>query len=166
LKIKGTIAGPDEGYARRGNWEAVEAARLLAKHSETAVPLLIDRISNADLQDMKWIYYALGRCGTPEAVEALKARALKETNCWWTNAVVYALSFAGERGKAALAYLKKAADWNLKGSIRRYREGKIGERDQDILFPEVRDVPPLPATITEMETAQPDAPANAGKPRR
>jgi len=146
LKIKGTVAGPDEAHARRGNWEAVEAARLLAKHSKATVPLLIARLERADRQDVKWVYYALGRCGTEEAVEALKANALKETNCWWTNAVIYALSLAGERGDIALRELAKVAEENLKGSIQRYREGRIGDRDADITFPEPKNIPSLPKT--------------------
>jgi tetratricopeptide (TPR) repeat protein len=166
VKIKGTVAGPDEAYARRGNWEATEAARMLSTHAEETVPLLIARLEHADRQDVKWLYYALGRCGTEQAVAALKSNAVKETNCWWTNAVVYALSLAGEKGDAVLTDLEEKAEGNLKGSITRYRQGKIGDRDEDVQFPALRGVPRLPAAPEELKIAQPALPADAGKPRR
>ena len=46
------------------------------------------------------------------------------------------------------------AEGNLKGSIARYRQGKIGDQDQDIGFPELRNVPLLPKTLKELEIAQ------------
>ena len=151
LKIRGTGAGPDEAYARRGNWQAIEAARLLASHADETVPLLIARLAKPDRQNVKWLYYALGRCGTKEAVAALEAHALRERNCWRTNAVVYALSLAGEKGEVALTQLEKQVGGNLQGSIIRYRQGKIGDQDEDIRFPELRHVPALPKALKELE---------------
>lgn len=157
LKIKGTLAGPDDADARRENWEATEAAGILARHADESVPLLIARLEKTDQQDVKWLYYALGRCGTEQAVAALKAHAVNETNCWWTDAVVYALSLAGEKGQAALTELEEKAGGNLKGSITRYRQGKIGDRDENVQFPALRRVPSLPATLEELKIAQPPA---------
>jgi hypothetical protein len=115
---------------------------------------LIARLKEADRQDVKWLYYALGRCGTEQAVAALKSHALRETNCWYTDAVVYALSLAGKRGEAVLAELEKKAEENLKGSITHYRQGKIGDHDKDVQFPELHNVPPLPKTLEKLEITQ------------
>jgi len=159
LKIKGTVAGPDEAYARRGNFEAVEAANLLAASVEKTVPLLIARLDEVNSQDMKWVYYALGRCGTPAAVGALKSRAMKETNCWWTNAVVYSISLAGRNGERALNELTKVAGGNLARSIERHREGTLGQADQEIRFPPLGDVELLPVSPGEL----PQGPRNNGE---
>ena len=153
LKIKGTLAGPDEETARMGNWEATEAACLLARHPDEAVPLLIARIPKADRQDVKWLYYALGRCGTEEAVASLTAYARQESNVWWVNAVVYALSLTGEKGEAALGKLEKEETRNshMKRAIARHRLGRLGGRD--VVFPQISPTDPFPRTLDEMRRA-------------
>ena len=151
LKAKRALVGPhvaDDRYYR--NWEAVQAAKLLARHSRHTVPLLIAKLETADADDARWLYYALGLCGTCAAVQTLKASVLKETDLESTNAAVYALSLAGTQGEAALDELADLADGHLKTSITLYREGKIGDRDQDIQFPEISRAPPLPRTLEDL----------------
>ena len=155
LKAKGTVAGPHEAYARRGNWEATQAAAILAQHTDQTVPLVVARLTRADAQDAKWLYYALGRCGTDEAIAALKKYALKETNSNWTDAVVYAVSLAGAKGDAALDGLAGQASGQLKGSITRYRRGFLGDQEKGIDFPELGNVPDLPKTAAGLRAVQP-----------
>ena len=135
LRIRGTTAGPENGYARRENWEAVEAARLLGAHPDSTENLLLARLGEADAHDRKWIFYALGLCGTKRAVARLQALALEETNGWWTNSVVYGLSLAGPQGRQAIDKLEFQAEGSLKWSIQHYREGRLGDGKKDPLFP-------------------------------
>ena len=151
LKIKGTVAGPHEAYARRGNWEATEAARLLEEHADKTAPLIIARLTEADRQDVKWLYYALGRCGTDEAITALTTHALTETNGNWTDAVVYALGLAGEKGDTAIKELVEKAEGNLKGSITRYRQGWLEDQEKDIDFPKLANVLVLPKSVDGLD---------------
>jgi tetratricopeptide (TPR) repeat protein len=148
LKIKGTNAGPEQHYVRQGNWEAVEAARLLAKHPDETVPLLTARLAAAKAEDRKWLYYALGRCGTDDAVATLKDRALRDDNVQSALTLVYSLSLAGEKGEAAIAELEKQATRWLQIALLHYRQGRIGDRDKDVAFPEARR---LPTSIEEMK---------------
>jgi len=149
LKIKGTVAGPEEERVRRENWEAVEAAGLLARHADETAPLLLARFDKVGREDWIWLYYALGRCGTREAVAAIK----KATHGWTssvTNTLLYSLALAGENGEAALAELEEEDEGNLKVFLERLREGKIGEEDRDIRFPQLHNVSGLPRTVEEL----------------
>ena len=142
-------------------------AKFLAKkRADSAVPLSFARGEVPDRDDMKWLYYALGMCGTKEAVATLKLYALRETNSWWTSAVVYALSLAGKRGEAALTTLEDKADGNLKISITHYRQGRIPYHDQEIRFPQLRKVSSLPSTWDVLKITQPTLPADPDKPPR
>jgi len=157
LKIKDTLAGPQDGYARRRTWEATEAARLLSRHADKTVPPIVAQLPEADRADVKWHYYALGLCGTDEAITALKTHALTETNGNWTDAVVYAISITGDKAAAALEELDTKARGQLKGSIARYRQGRLGDQEKDIDFPELSNVPVLPKSVDDLKAAeQPD----------
>ncbi len=153
LRVRGTVTGPYEADARKGNWMAVEAARLLAGHAEETVPLIVAKMKTADRQDVKWLWYALGVCGTPQAIQELKASALKESNIWWTKSVVYALSLAGQQGEAALNDLEKMAKGHLKRCIQDYRKGRLEEGGKGVAFPPLPRRPCLPRTLQALEAA-------------
>ncbi|KPK79178.1 MAG: hypothetical protein AMJ81_13665, partial [Phycisphaerae bacterium SM23_33] len=137
LKIKGALAGPEDYRARRGNWEAVEAARLLARRPDRSVPLLVQRLATAEQTDRKWLYYTLGRCGTARAVTVLKAAARGEHNIWWSRSVVYALAQAGLAGEAALKDLSGAPHHNLRCALDALQAGQFDEPEKDIVFPTI-----------------------------
>jgi hypothetical protein len=94
------------------NWQAVEAARLLGRDPAAAVPLLKAALPG-DSNAKAWIYYALGLCGTREAVEILLAQV---PNAYHEHAVIAALSEAGELGRKAIA------DLDARGIARQYIE--------------------------------------------
>lgn len=150
IKIKGTCAGPNEYDARRDNWEAIQASKILSMSPEAAVPLLAAKLEKTDNEGVMWLYYALGCCGTQKAVDILKSYAEKETNCWMTDALIYALGLANDRGRLAIIELEKTAKDNLKISISKYREGKIGENNRDIRFPEHKKSLILPKSLNEL----------------
>ena len=151
LRLKGSGAGPANAHSRLVYWELVEASRLLAKHSKETVPLIIARFAESERDDVKWLYYALGCCGSEEALQTLKTYALRETNGNWTSAVVYSISIAGEKGEVTLKELEKLADGNLQYSIQRYRKGKLGDQEEDVHFPKLNDIPTLPRTLEELK---------------
>jgi len=134
LRARRTVAGPQEQYAQRENWEAVEAARILARHPDQAVPLLIEALPKTQGADQKWLYYALGLCGTQKAVEVLKAAALKKENY---ASAVYALGLAGEAGANALQALEARATKNLKIAIQRWKQGQLGQTEEPMPFPAI-----------------------------
>ena len=150
IKPKNSVAGPEEGYARRDNWEAIEAIRQLAKHPEHSTPYLIIELKKGIREKAKWIYYALGSCGTEEAVQILKAAAFEETNIWWTNSIVYSLAQAGPRGEQVIKNLEQVAKNNLKTSIERHRSGKLRRGLIAPHFPEVPENVTLPASLKEI----------------
>ncbi|MHC4983446.1 MAG: HEAT repeat domain-containing protein, partial [Planctomycetota bacterium] len=147
LKVKATVAGPDKYDGRRLNWEALQAARLLARHSAQAVPLLEKRLTAGDANDRKWVHYALGLCATPRAVVLLKQAARDETNSWRVQTIIYSLTLAGPRGQAALDELSKDPHRNLKAYVDRAKAGKLGEHDKDIRFPDIPAGLKLPKQI-------------------
>ena len=141
-RLKGTGAGPEDYRERKTSWEAVEAARLLAKRPNEAVPVLAKALMPPKAN--KWIYYALGRCRTPEAVTLLKESAAKETNINWARSVVYSLMLAGPAGQEAIDELSKDPHYNLKVAIDQARSGQLGEHDKDIAFPPISPGTVLP----------------------
>lgn len=149
IKAKGTVAGPEEYRARLRHWEAIEAAKLLARYPKQAVPLLKSKM-DGDADD-KLIYYALGLCGTKEAVGILKSEAIKQKNINWAIPAVYALNLAGDAGKATLDELAKLAQGNLKIAIQRYKEGKLGDADKEIKFPRISKKIKLPERLAEID---------------
>ena len=112
LKPSGSYGRPSDPDVRRVNWQAVEAARLLARDPAAAVPLLKAALPG-DPNAKAWIYYALGLCGTREAVEILLAQV---PNAYHEQAVIAALSEAGELGRKAIA------DLDARGIARQYIE--------------------------------------------
>lgn len=150
LRIKGSTAGPEEYRQRVDNWEAIEAARLLALRAEKAVPLLEAKLAHCDVQDRKWVYYALGRCGGQRAVATLKEAGRKEKNIWWLLSVVYALSLAGEEGQAAIRDLSGEPDSNLRAAVRTAQRGELGDKEKDLIFPAIPQKLSLPKGPMEM----------------
>ena len=131
---------------RVDNWEATEAVRLLARHPETAVPLLLKKLGHLNSHDAKWVFYALGACGTPEALERLEKHARTEENCYVLASVVFAISAAGTDGLAVLDRLaaESAVSANL---IARAKSGELGEVTQEIQFPQIPEDVRLPVRI-------------------
>jgi tetratricopeptide (TPR) repeat protein len=148
LRIAGTLGGPEEEWARGGNFQAVEAAKLLAKHPDETVPLIIKRFPKASADD-KWFYFALGLSGSPDAVAFLKEHASHQENSWYCNTLVYCLSLAGENGKDALAELSNTATGNLKGAIHLLDIGYLGKDDKRMTFPPIPAKLKLPNDPTE-----------------
>jgi len=143
-------SGDTENYrGRLQNWEAIEAAKALAQYPDKAVPLLKSKM-DGDADD-KLIYYALGLCGTKEAVGILKSEAIKQKNINWTIPAVYALNSAGDTGKATLDELAKLAQGNLKIAIQRFKEGKLGDADNEIKFPRISKKIKLPERLAEID---------------
>ena len=149
VKSNGDISDPEEYEARLRHWDAVEAANLLAKHPEESVELL--NVSLKDDNNEKMIYYALGLCGTKEAVSILKSEAVKQKNIHWTIPVVYALSLAGDDGRKTLEELSKTAEGNLKFAIQQYKEDKLGDTEKEIKFPEIPKNIKLPGKLAEID---------------
>jgi tetratricopeptide (TPR) repeat protein len=146
LRITGTGSGPNEAHSRRAHWEAVEAARALATSPAETTSLLLP------IRDQPgrghWVYYALGLCGTEDAVAALVARAKADDNWYNAIAIVYCLHLAGDRGRQALDDLAPGAGANLAAALRQWRENKF---DKDPVreppFPPIRGRPHLPRTL-------------------
>ena len=121
---------------RLQNWEALEAAKALAKFPDETVPLLEKELNSGETN--AWVLYALGLCRTPQAVALLKEKAEKEGNIWSIISIVYALSLAGEEGRKALDELSRTGTGRFKTAVQWYRRwrgrGMIGE---EIRFPEI-----------------------------
>jgi len=151
LKPNGTVAGPHEADVRSENWEAVEVARGLAGRPKATTPLLLAALKSADNNRDKWIYFALGQCGTPEALRVLKAAAEKETNIWRCLALVYCVGLAGERGERVMGELEKTAVGHLKTAIQRHRKGQLGEKGKEAVFPPVPRNANVPLSLKEID---------------
>ncbi len=146
LRITGAVSGPDEAHARRVHWEAVEAARVLATSPAETTPLLLP------IRDQPgrghWVYYALGLCGTEDAVAALVARARADDNWYNAIATVYCLHLAGDGGRQALEGLAHGAGANLAAALRQGRENKFdNDPAHGLTFPPIRGRPRLPRTL-------------------
>jgi len=113
LQDKKAMAGPETPGIRHDNLEACEAARLLAKHPEETVPLLAQKARDLhskpeDILNLQWVWYALGQCGTPEAVALLKQYSSNPGGGRWVYSLAYAMQIAGPAGQSALDELVKA----------------------------------------------------------
>jgi tetratricopeptide (TPR) repeat protein len=91
--------------------DVVDAARLLAARPEKAELLLKPKLDGNEM--LPWACYALGLCGTPEAVNVLKDRAERlgrqphdSRREWALREVMYALN-ARKEGEAVLRDFKK-----------------------------------------------------------
>jgi hypothetical protein len=144
------LADPTEYSTRQKNRDLVEAAKQLSQYPNQAVPMLEDALKE-DKINRKMVYYALGLCGTQEAVLILKSQALKEKNSNWTRPVVYALSLAGKEGEAALDNLEESAQGNLKIAIKQYQRGILGEADKEIVYPKLPEKVKLPERLSEID---------------
>lgn len=142
LRNQGSSSGPEDG----GPWQAFEAARLLAQDSESVVPLLIQCLPD---RGDKWLYYALGRCGTQEAVEVLKSRAKSEENQWWARTLIYSLS-QSPAGQEAIADLERTAQNHLGAAIKSYRNGEWRDNAK-ISYPAVSKDVILPQRFVELD---------------
>ncbi|MDW8344941.1 MAG: hypothetical protein RMM51_10690 [Verrucomicrobiae bacterium] len=131
---------------RESHWEAVEAARALAKAPAETTPLLVAILKEPGRGF--WPHYALGLCGTEEAVAVLVAEARASDNWDHVAAVVYSLSLAGERGRRALEELAVGARANLALAIRRLQEGQLdGTRGSETQFPPIPEGLRLPKQL-------------------
>jgi tetratricopeptide (TPR) repeat protein len=159
LKNEGTVARPYESYARNGNWKGTESARLLALTPEKSVPELIksaSTVTNRSDGHEIWIAYALGRCGTPEALDWLKGQTSSEEGIWDSMSLVYSISLAGEKGEQILQEFEKTASGNLKISLEHYRNGRLIEKEKD-RFPPIPAKLKLPASLEELERFRPES---------
>jgi tetratricopeptide (TPR) repeat protein len=142
LRIRHSTSGPEEARERLTNYEAVEAARLLSRHPAEVVPLLEQRVAelkaptNQRAADAKWVFYALGLCGTPEAVAILQRHTTAESNLWELRTLIYSLSIAGEAGQTALQELaQNPRRGNFQSVMRSLAAGELGSDSQEIVFP-------------------------------
>jgi len=99
-------------------WEAAETCRILARRPDAAVPLLRQKLRG----DCPWICFALGLCGTREAVDAVVewARGVKDPAR--IVSLVCALRLGGPAGKAAAGELERQAPEDVKEMLRREPE--------------------------------------------
>jgi hypothetical protein len=140
------VAGPEEVYARDGNWQAVEAVKVLAEFPVETVPLLIEAARRGEHPDMKWLYFALGSCGTQPALDYLVERAAVEENIWPLQTIVFSLNVAGKPGRQRLEQLSLTAEANLAAAIRAWREGRFTTQG-DFEFPPLPTEADLPSHL-------------------
>lgn len=157
---KGTTAGPEEEYARSGNWQGAEAVKLIARYPRETVPLLIKTARSIENQrgndssdgpDRRWLYYALGECGTDDAIAYLEERARLEENIWPLHSVIFSLGLAGDWGRERIEQLSVTAAANLGSAIRGWREGRFG-RPLEFEFPPLPRTALLAVDLSEIET--------------
>jgi tetratricopeptide (TPR) repeat protein len=144
LKAKGTVASPGKADTRRSEWEAAEAARLLAQQPDMAVPLLKARLLEPRDNSTKWVFWTLGLCGTNEALEALRALV---PDPYLERDIVCAIAAGGENGQRALEELEKASV--AVQYIASYREGTLVQ--PDIEFPPVPKDAKVPERLAELD---------------
>ena len=142
LKIRGSVTGPPDD---NGNWEAIEASRLLAMTPKESVPELLVAAERTPEPDVRWVAYALGRCGGPEALAWLKAQASKEENCWALISYCYSLRQAGEPGRVIISALdpRGVSRDLLMGPARSVAESRYS-------FPRTNPKVRLPETVSEL----------------
>jgi tetratricopeptide (TPR) repeat protein len=97
---------PEEAVARGMELQAVEAARVLARHPRESLPLLRQRLADPRGLDLAWIYYTLGLMRTPEAISLLRQGYGRDYGPARAT-IVYALSIASP---AVLRQLKRTGD--------------------------------------------------------
>lgn len=157
-RSKGTTAGPEEDYARMGNWQGVEAVKLMALYPNETVPLLVEtarsteaavNVEEGDRPDRRWLYFALGKCGTKAAVDYLEERARVELNIWPLQSAIFSLGLAGEPGRERIEKLAAGAEGNLESAIRGWREGRFGGKIEFEFPPPPRSTE-LPCDLKEI----------------
>jgi tetratricopeptide (TPR) repeat protein len=139
---------PDEYWGRRSYWTAVEASRCLARKPEETVALLSDALRARQTADARWVWYALGLCGTPDAVSALREVAARTSNVHRAATLAYCLQLAGREGEAAIEDLE--ASGGETAVARAYRRGGLGESDQEIPFPAIPEGLTLPSEPADL----------------
>lgn len=145
LKSHGSTLGPPDYWS---DWEAIEAARLLALTPKESVAAMLEIVRQPRPLDHLWLEYALGCCGGAEAVAWLKERAEKEENIWAARALVCAISQAGPLGRTTLNSMSERAQGNLKFAIDQYKKGELGDKPRaDYVFPKVDPATQLPTDI-------------------
>jgi len=95
-----TLGQPWEVHVQRLEWEAAEAARLLALHPAAALPLLKTELTKVG--DHGFVYYALGLSATKEAAMVLGEALFETRNAPYIMTLNYALKLAGDPGKAVM----------------------------------------------------------------
>lgn len=135
-----TTMGPEKQHARTLEYEAVEAARRLARHPGLTVGRLKARLETSRPEDRPWFFYALGLCGTPEAVAVLKRAAVADPDSRWASSLVYALKMAREEGRMAISALAPTATGHLKSSL----SHDSGVDEQEVPLPEIPAALKLP----------------------
>ncbi len=129
------------------NWGAsfmvMEASRLLALHPREAVPLLLEKLAVLKDRDALWVCYALARCGGPDALEAIRRRAMRQSNYHGLASLVYSLSLAGEPGRRTVEELRFWGKGNpgLPTVMEHYDKGGWHPDKKDPAFP------PIPANL-------------------
>ncbi len=123
VRIQGQDGVP---HRDRGNWEVIEAVRLLALTPEESTADLLAALNDpAEAFSHGWMMHALGVCGTQEGLSWLKKRAAREKNIWAAQSLIYSISMGGKRGKHVIDELEKFAEHNLASAINGYRQGRF-----------------------------------------
>lgn len=134
---KHSLGMPWEDFVARSEWEAAEAAALLARHPEATVGLLGKELENVG--DHGFVYYALGLCGTRDATKILEAELTNPERAGYMMTFVHALTVAGAPGREALDRLSR--DNTSVAQYRNYPFPKHWFLDDGIEFPAIpRDV--------------------------
>lgn len=149
LRGEHTTSGPEKQHARTVEYEAMEAAKRLARHPDQAVPRIKARLNTSRPQDRPWFFYALGLCGTPEAVAVLKQLALDDQNKAWAFPLAYALKVAGEGGLKAIKDLSPMATGNLKSALQVERPRDLRASENEITLPKIPAALKLPRQLKE-----------------
>jgi tetratricopeptide (TPR) repeat protein len=165
LHSKGSVLGPQREDDCVGNWEATEAARIIARNHPKTFRLLREHLLACEKAEntlacmqnrdsslcrhaaVEWCWYALGLCGTPDAVSMLKERARREKNCWRQGTILLALGSAGALGRAALEELTRTGDEGTRRAIERRKEEAATWRDKPTAFPPIPRGIRLPSSL-------------------
>lgn len=149
LKIKGSVTGPPDD---NGNWEALEAARLLALTPKESTQALLSRVAHREGGEaMSWIAYALSQCATDEGLEWIKSNVAQEENYWAARTLIYSLSKGGKKGNQVIAELEKTAKHNLRIAILHCREGRLSDENIAPVFPELHRNIILPEKLAALD---------------
>lgn len=135
------------------HWVSVLAVNQLIKKPEVTVPLLLAEVKEGN--NNNWLYYALGQCGTPKALDAVEARILNVKNIYTISGCVFSLSQAGEEGEKRISKLAETATANLKIAIENSHNRQYAHlysRERQYHFPVISQDIELPATWIEVET--------------
>jgi tetratricopeptide (TPR) repeat protein len=119
------------------NFKEMTAARALARHPDKTVSLIIAKMKKDENRNgfQPWFLYILGITATPEGITELQNklrmnmhyRVTDRTTNYGTSCacnLVYALSVAGPKGRAALTNLPKAVDINIPGAVQAILSGE------------------------------------------